>query len=71
MTGARLLGYAHSDCVNGRQHGLVLVRSYWRADVELAPWEPSTRSDTRRVIAAAEATDHVRDPDPAATRISH
>jgi 8-oxo-dGTP pyrophosphatase MutT (NUDIX family) len=71
VTGARLLGFARSECINGSQHGLVLVRSYWRADVDIAPWTPMYEIRHRRVVAAAEATDHVRDPDPVATRISH
>ncbi|WP_281368512.1 NUDIX hydrolase [Kibdelosporangium persicum] len=71
VTGAQLLGFARSECVNGWQYGLVLVRSYWRADVEVAPWKPMYEIRHRRLVAAAEATDHVRDPDPVATRISH
>ena len=61
VVGARLLGYARSQCVSGWQQGLVLVRSYWRAD----------EVRHRRMVAAAEARKHVRDPDEAATRISY
>src|SRR5882762_5153257 len=71
VVGARLLGFARSECVNGRQQGLVLVRSYWRADVEIKPWEPKFEIRHRRVVAAAEAKNHVRDPDTVATRISY
>lgn len=67
---ARLLGFARSTCVRGRQEGLVLVRSYWRAEVELKPWQPEFEIRHRRVVPAAEAKRHVRDPDAAATRIS-
>jgi ADP-ribose pyrophosphatase YjhB (NUDIX family) len=71
VTTARLLGFARSECVDGRQHGLVLVRSYWRAEVDLAPWRPRHEIRHRRTVPATEATTHVRDPDPAATRVSH
>jgi 8-oxo-dGTP pyrophosphatase MutT (NUDIX family) len=70
VTGARMLGFARSQCVAGREHGLVLVRSYWRAEVEILPWEPRFEIVHRRVVPVAEATAHVRDPDDAATRIS-
>jgi hypothetical protein len=70
VVGARLLGFARSECVNGRQQGLVLVRSYWRAEVEVKPWDPKFEIQHRRVVAAAEAKTHVRDPDAVATRIS-
>ena len=39
--------------------GLVLVRSFWRAEVELAPWEPRFEIPHRRVVAAAEVWDHL------------
>lgn len=68
---ARLLGYSRGECVDGWQRGLVLVRSYWRADVEVCPWQPRFEIRHRRVVAATEALLHVRDPDEAATRISH
>jgi 8-oxo-dGTP pyrophosphatase MutT (NUDIX family) len=68
---ARLLGFARSRCVGGRQRGLVLVRSYWRALVEIGPWEPAFEIRHRRVIPVTEAWRHVQDPDLAETRISH
>jgi hypothetical protein len=42
---ARLLGFTRGECVAGRGQGLILVRSIWRADVELGPWAPGSRSD--------------------------
>src|SRR5690348_746648 len=33
----RLLGFARSECVKGHEEGLVLVRSYWRAEVRVDP----------------------------------
>jgi ADP-ribose pyrophosphatase YjhB (NUDIX family) len=56
---ARLLGYLRSACVAGPQVGLVLVRSVWRAEVELAPWEPRFEIPHRRVGAAAEVWNHL------------
>lgn len=70
VAGARLLGFARSECVRGRQAGVVLVRAYWRAEVSILPWHPEFEISHRRVVAGAEARVHVRDPDPAATRIS-
>ena len=37
---ARLLGFCRGVCLTGPEAGLVLVRSIWRAEVELMPWEP-------------------------------
>lgn len=31
----RLLGYSRGECVQGHELGLVLVRSFWRADVRI------------------------------------
>jgi ADP-ribose pyrophosphatase YjhB (NUDIX family) len=41
VTGARLLGFTRGQCLTGPERGRVLVRSVWRADVELRPWEAS------------------------------
>jgi len=56
---ARLLGFCRSACVAGPQMGQVLVRSLWRAEVELGPWEPRFEVSHRRVVAAAEVVDQV------------
>ncbi len=48
---ARLLGFSRSICVAGTQLGLVLVRSFWRAEVELAAWKPRFEIPHRRVLA--------------------
>ena len=40
IAGARLLGYVRSLCIAGHELGLVLVRAFWRAQVELYPFEP-------------------------------
>jgi ADP-ribose pyrophosphatase YjhB (NUDIX family) len=50
----RLLGFTRGECVAGAEQGLVLVRSMWRADVELAPWEPQFEIRHRQVIPATD-----------------
>ncbi|HEX9335085.1 MAG TPA: NUDIX domain-containing protein [Pseudonocardiaceae bacterium] len=71
VVGQRLLGFARSECVEGHEKGLVLVRSYWRAEVEIQPWDPRFEIRHRKVVAASDAKIEVRDPDEVATRISH
>jgi 8-oxo-dGTP pyrophosphatase MutT (NUDIX family) len=51
---ARLLGFARGECVAGHERGLVLVRSHWRAEVELLPWEPQFEIAHRRLVAPVE-----------------
>jgi 8-oxo-dGTP pyrophosphatase MutT (NUDIX family) len=51
---ARLLGFSRGEYVAGRQSGCVLVRSIWRADVGLDPWDPRHEIPLRRVVAAAD-----------------
>ncbi|MGH3742383.1 MAG: NUDIX hydrolase [Micromonosporaceae bacterium] len=46
---ARLLGFCRGECVAGPEEGLVLVRSIWRAAVELSPWTPEHEITHRRV----------------------
>jgi hypothetical protein len=67
---ARLLGFVVSECVAGHQQGLVLVRSYWRAEVDIEPWQPQLEIAHRRIVPTAQARRHVQDPDEVATRIS-
>jgi 8-oxo-dGTP pyrophosphatase MutT (NUDIX family) len=62
---ARLLGFSRGEYVVGRQSGTVLVRSIWRADVTVEPWEPRHEIPFRRVVPAAEvglALDIARHP---------
>jgi ADP-ribose pyrophosphatase YjhB (NUDIX family) len=47
---ARLLGFAQSRCLSGPQAGLVLVRSFWRAEVALDPWQPQFEIAHRRLV---------------------
>lgn len=56
---ARLLGFSRGECTSGAEKGLVLVRSLWRADVELAEWEPRFEIPHRRIIAAGELSEHL------------
>jgi ADP-ribose pyrophosphatase YjhB (NUDIX family) len=51
---ATLLGFTRGVCVQGPERGRVLVRSVWRAEVELAPWQPRFEIRHRRVVAAAD-----------------
>lgn len=59
VTGARLLGFIRSRCLSGHQNGLVLVRSIWRAEVMLLPWEPEYEIPFRRVVPARDLAGHL------------
>jgi NUDIX domain len=50
-----LLGFSRGECVRGREEGLVLVRSLWRADVRLDEWQPRFEIARRRLVPAGEA----------------
>jgi ADP-ribose pyrophosphatase YjhB (NUDIX family) len=52
---ARLLGFSRGTCVRGHEAGLVLVRSMWRAEVVVEPWEPRFEITHRRLVPDAEA----------------
>ena len=54
VTSARLLGFVRSRCLSGHEKGLVLVRSIWRAEVTLLPWEPEHEIPFRRVVPARD-----------------
>ena len=66
---AHLLGYARSECVVGRENGLVLVRSFWRAAVRIDAWKPEFEIQHRLVVPTSEVARYVLDPDGAFTRI--
>jgi 8-oxo-dGTP pyrophosphatase MutT (NUDIX family) len=51
---ARLLGFSRGRCVSGPERGLVLVRSLWRAEVVLGPWEPEFETSHRCVVPTAD-----------------
>jgi len=46
---SRLVGFSVGKCIGGRESGLTLVRSLWRANVELAEWKPSFEMKARRI----------------------
>jgi ADP-ribose pyrophosphatase YjhB (NUDIX family) len=52
---ATLLGYSHGQCTRGEQKGLVLIRSLWRADVQLLPWQPQHEIRSRLLLTPDEA----------------
>lgn len=54
---ARLLGFTRGQCGTGPERGLILVRSVWRADVELRPWQARFEIADRRVVAPAAVED--------------
>ena len=56
---ARLLGFCRAMCLTGPEAGLVLVRSIWRAEVELMPWEPRFEIAHRRVVPRHELYLHM------------
>jgi 8-oxo-dGTP pyrophosphatase MutT (NUDIX family) len=46
---SRLLGYSRGECVGGREEGLVLIRSLWRAEVDVRAWLPRFETIERRI----------------------
>ena len=54
VTDALLLGFVQSRCLTGHGKGLVLVRSVWRAQVRLLPWQPEHEIPFRRVVSAGD-----------------
>lgn len=67
---ARLLGFSRGTCLTGPQAGRVIVRSLWRAEVDLAPWEPQFEITHRRVAPIAGVIDQLAIPDSLARIIS-
>jgi len=55
----RLLGFCRAACLTGPEEGRVLVRSIWRADVELMPWAPRFEIAQRRVVPITELVAHL------------
>ena len=55
VTEARLLGYNRFCCLKGNNAGLVHVRSYWKAEVELMAWKPEHEIEERKLVAAQNA----------------
>ena len=57
-----LLGFAKGECVRGEEEGLVLVRSLWRAEVSLNPWEPQHETTARMIVSPAEVWTYLSPP---------
>jgi 8-oxo-dGTP pyrophosphatase MutT (NUDIX family) len=66
---ARLLGFSRGECVQGYELGLVLVRSFWRADVRIDPWEPEFEIEHRLIVPRRAVTRYVLGADGAVDRI--
>jgi 8-oxo-dGTP pyrophosphatase MutT (NUDIX family) len=62
VTIGRLLGFTRGTCVRGHEKGRILVRSVWRAEVHLHPWEPRFEISHRRLVPAAQAYRQVHIP---------
>ena len=52
---AKFLGYSRVCCSEGKEAGLVQVRSYWKASVELLDWVPQHEIEERKLVAATSA----------------
>jgi ADP-ribose pyrophosphatase YjhB (NUDIX family) len=59
VTAARLLGFSRGHCIAGLQTGLVLVRSFWVAQITLDPWDPQFEIAHRRVVAPADVLSYL------------
>lgn len=62
VTTCVLLGFSRGTCVRGHEQGLVLVRSMWRAEVVVEPWEPRFEITHRRLVPAVDAFAHLDIP---------
>jgi ADP-ribose pyrophosphatase YjhB (NUDIX family) len=56
---ARLLGFSRGACIAGPQAGLVLVRSFWRAQVTLDAWNPQFEIPHRCIVPPAQILSHL------------
>lgn len=56
---SRLLGFSRAVCDAGPEKGLILVRSIWRAEVDLLPWRPCFEISYRRAVPADELLAHL------------
>jgi ADP-ribose pyrophosphatase YjhB (NUDIX family) len=60
---SRLLGFSRGRCIEGKEKGLVLVRSIWLAQVTLLAWKPEFEILHRKVVPADQAISEVAPPD--------
>jgi len=51
----RLLGFTRGHCVQGREEGLILIRSIWMAHVIPGEWAPKHETLHRRILRPREA----------------
>ena len=56
---ARLLGFCRGACLSGPEKDRVLVRSVWRAEVELLPWKPRFEIAHRRAVPPHDLLSHL------------
>ena len=56
---ACLLGFCRSECLTGQEKGRVLVRSIWRAEVDVLPWNPAFEVSHRRLVPVNELLSHL------------
>jgi hypothetical protein len=56
VTAAHLLGYSRGECVGGKEVGLILVRSLWRADVTVQAWDPQFEIPHRLLMPTSRLT---------------
>ncbi len=54
VTSAELLGFVRAECLGGREKGVVLVRSVWRAVVRVHPWRPEHEIRHRDLVPIAD-----------------
>jgi len=59
VVSARLIGFTRGACVDGHEAGRILVRSVWRAQVDLGPWRPQLEITHRRVVDAADVATEI------------
>jgi ADP-ribose pyrophosphatase YjhB (NUDIX family) len=52
---ALLLGFARAECSSGTERGRAIVRSFWRAEVNVHPWEPRFEITQRKFVRPEEA----------------
>jgi ADP-ribose pyrophosphatase YjhB (NUDIX family) len=56
---ARLLGFCRSRCIRGHERGLVLVRSFWHACVEVNDWKPQYEVAHRKLVPPHDLLSHL------------
>jgi len=67
---ATLLGFAKSVCKRGPEEGLILIRSFWRADVSLRPWDPQHETSHRLLVSATELLARINAFPPGAREVN-